>query len=127
MNRTTSRVMTMRHIGQRAVLAIVVAASLGSLIGPLSSGPEPHHPEWAIVTKELEGSDWPLVTAARYDAVNHFILVDVRPGMSADVALRWACERLWPRLERVDSTVRFALYEAPDRVVAHADECALGT
>lgn len=106
-----------------AVLATGLACLLVVLL-LLSRQPEPHHPEWATVTSEFEGNEWPLVTAARYDAANHFILVDLRPGVSTDVALRLACESVRPRLDVVDSTVRFALYDAPDRVVAHSEDCA---
>lgn len=107
----------------------VVGASLACfalLLLLVSQGPEPDHPEWAIVTREFEGTDWPLVTSARYDAVNHFILVDLRPGVSLDTALRLACESVRPRLDAVDATVGFALYEPPDRVVAHREDCADG-
>lgn len=108
---------------------VVLATSLACLTLMLflvSRGPEPDHPEWAVVTKEFEGTEWPLVTAARYDAVNHFVLVDLRPGVSLDVALRLACESVRPRLDVVDSTVGFALYEPPDRVIAHSEDCADG-
>lgn len=107
----------------------VLATSLACLTLALllvGRGPEPDHPEWADVTREFEGTEWPLVTAARYDAVNHFVLVDLRPGVSVDVALRLACESVRPRLDVVDSTVGFALYEPPDRVVAHSEDCAPG-
>jgi hypothetical protein len=124
----TARISGMRtDIGNHFTL--VLAAGVACLIALLllvSRGPEPHYPEWATVTKELEGSDWPLVTAARYDAANHFILVDLRPGVSLEAALRLACESVRARVELVDPTVGFALYEAPDRVVAHSGDCAAG-
>jgi hypothetical protein len=109
----------------RVVLATALAC-LTLMLLFVSREPEPQHPEWAAVTKELEGSAWPLVTAARYDAVNHFVLVDLRPDVSIDAAQRLACESLRPRFEQVDATVGFALYQAPDRVVAHGGDCASG-
>jgi len=114
------------NIGKRSSMVLVIAAVCLTFLALLvfSREPEPHHPEWATVTKELEASDWPLVIAARYDAANHFVLVDIRAGVSTSAALRLACEGVRPLLESVDSTIRFALYEAPDRVVAHGDECA---
>ena len=107
----------------RVVLATALAC-LTLMFLVVSREPEPEHPEWAVVTKELEGSAWPLVTSARYDAVNHFVLVDLRPDVTIDAAQRLACEGLRPRFEQVDATVGFALYQAPDRVVAHGGDCA---
>jgi len=110
-----------------AAVLVTAAICLTATLVVVSGEPEPYHPEWASVTTELEASDWPLVVAARYDAVNHFILVDVRPGISEDAALRLACEGVRPLLEGVDETVGFALFEAPDRVVVRGEDCAIGT
>jgi hypothetical protein len=103
--------------GAACVIATILVAS---------GEPEPEHPEWAAVTSQLESADWPLVIAARYDAANHFVLVDIRPGISNSVARRLACESVRPLLDGVDRSVGFALYEPPDRVLAHSEECAPG-
>jgi len=114
--------------GKHSTAVLVTAAiCLTATLLVVTGEPEPYHPEWAIVTTELEASDWPLVVAARYDAVNHFILVDIRPGISEDAALRLACEGVRPLLEGVDGTVGFALFEAPDRVVVRGEDCSIGT
>jgi hypothetical protein len=114
--------------GKHSTAVLVTAAiCLTATLVVVSGRPDPHHPEWAIVTTKLEASDWPLVVAARYDAVNHFILVDIRPGISEDAALRLACEDLRPLLDGVDATVSFALFEAPDRVVVRGEDCSIGT
>jgi hypothetical protein len=114
--------------GKHSTAALVTAAiCLTATLLVVSGEPEPYHPEWAIVTTELAASDWPLVVAARYDAINHFILVDVRPGISEDAALRLAWQDLRPLLDGVDATVGSALFEAPDRVVARGEDCAIGT
>ena len=102
------------------------AACVIATILVTSGAPEPAHPEWATVTSQLEGSDWPLVIAARYDAANHFVLVDVRPGVTDIVARRLACEGVRPLLDGVDRSVSFALYEAPDRVLARREDCSPG-
>jgi hypothetical protein len=113
--------------GKPSAAALLVGAACVMAIALVASGePEPEHPEWMMVTSQLESSDWPLVIAARYDAANHFVLVDLRPGVSNSVARRLACESVRPLLNGVDRTVGFALYEAPDRVVAHGKDCAPG-
>lgn len=84
---------------------------------------EPVYPEWAAVTKALESEAWPLVHAARYDPANHFVLVDLGPGVAPHVAVRLACEDIRQLVDGVDSTAGFALYAAPDRVIAHHDDC----
>jgi len=122
---TSARSTKARSSGRHSLpaLATLAVAVLALILGPAWE-PEPDYPEWATLTRELESSDWPLVLTARYDAANHFVLVDIRPGVSSNVALRLACESVLPRLDRIDPSVGFALYETPDRVVAHRDECA---
>lgn len=110
---------------RRRSLALAVAAA-GALVALLlgTEGPEPAYPEWATVTRALESDAWPLVTAARYDPANHFVLVDIRSDIPRDVAVRMACEDIRQLVDGVDSTAGFALYQAPDRVLAHRDDCA---
>ena len=113
--------------GKPSAAVLLVGAAFVVATTLVASGePEPEHPEWMTVTSQLESSDWPLVIAARYDSANHFVLVDLRPGVSGSVARRLACESVRPLLDGVDRTVGFALYEAPDRVVAHGKDCAPG-
>ena len=109
-----------------AAVLLVGAAFVVTTTLVATGDPEPDYPEWKTVTSQLESADWPLVIAARYDAANHFVLVDVRPGVSKGVVRRLACDSVRPLLHGVDRTVGFALYEAPDRVVAHGKDCAPG-
>lgn len=113
-------------VAARLANSAALAAALASLVALiLASGePEPQHPEWASVTRALESDAWPLVRAARYDPANHFVLVDVRSGVAPHVAVLMACEDIRPLIDAVDSSAGFALYELPDRVMAHRDDCA---
>lgn len=108
------------------LVGVAIVVGLVLVVWSIRIGPEAEHPEWATVTKEIAAAS-PFVVAARYDPANHFILVDVAPGVTDAVALRHACETVRPMLERVDSTVSFALYAAPDRLLAHRDDCVLGS
>jgi hypothetical protein len=105
-----------------AVMLAAAVAVMGLLFAVVDE-PEPAHPEWEPVMQALESRSWPLVRAARYDPVNHFVLVDLRPGVAAEVAVRMACEDVRPLIDDVDATAGFALYDAPDRVMAHHGDC----
>ncbi len=109
---------------RRPSIVALLAGSVG-LIGLLFlvEDAEPAHPEWEPVTRALESHAWPLVRAARYDPVNHFVLVDLRPGIAAEVAVRLACVDVRPLIDEVDASAGFALYDSPDRVVAHHGDC----
>jgi len=107
-----------------AAIAAAGATSLLALLLMTGGRPEPHYPEWAEVTRELESNAWPLVRAARYDPANHFVLVDLHSGVAPHVVVRLACEDVRQLVDRIDVTAGFALYEAPDRLLAHRDDCA---
>jgi hypothetical protein len=75
-----------------AAAAAAGATSVLALLLATGGQPEPQHPEWAEVTRELESNAWPLVRAARYDPANHFVLVDLHLGVAPHVVVRLACE-----------------------------------
>jgi hypothetical protein len=111
-----------RHERHATVLVALVALAVIGLLWTVDE-PEAAHPEWTGVTRALESEAWPLVMAARYDPANHFVLVDVHPDVSPDVAVRLACEDIRALVDGVDANAGFALYTRPDRVVAHRDDC----
>jgi hypothetical protein len=112
-----------RHQGRITLLALVAALAVMGLLWSTDE-PEPAHPQWASVTRALESDAWPLVTAARYDPANHFVLVDVHPSVTPEVAVRLACEGIRTLVDEVDSAAGFALYARPDHVIVHRDDCA---
>ncbi len=112
-----------RHQGRITVLALVVALTILAVVWSADE-PEAAHPEWAGVTRTLESDAWPLVMAARYDPANHFVLVDMHPSVTPDVAVRLACEDIRILVDEVDSAAGFALYARPDHVIAHRDDCS---
>jgi hypothetical protein len=99
--------------------ALVVAAVALIAIPPL---PAPDHPVMAAVASELKGRS-PLIVGARYDAANHFMLVDVHGLASEGVVWEIACGTVRPALDAVDPTVRFGVFKGPDRLLVHGDEC----
>jgi hypothetical protein len=111
---------------RRRQTAVAVAAGVASVVALVLAieNPEPAYPGWAEVTKTLESEAWPLVRAARYDPVNHFVLIDVKSGVAPHVIARLACEEIRPLVDGIDPTAGFALYEAPDRLIAHRDDCS---
>jgi hypothetical protein len=111
-----------RHQGRITLLAFLLTLLVAALVWSADE-PGAAHPEWANVTRTLESDAWPLVTAARYDPANHFVLVDVHPSVTADVAVRLACEDIRSLVDEVDSAAGFALYARPDHVLAHRDDC----
>jgi len=112
-----------RRRGERLGVGLGIAAAAVVAVLLTYGGREADHPQWAAATREVTDSS-PLIISARYDAANHFVLVDIPHGVADAVVQRLACEGVLPMLERVDSSVRFALYEAPDRLRAHKDDCS---